>query len=413
MRFDMFYEIQRPEPLEPNFQRILYEETIAQARLADAVGFETWWQVEHNATPEFSYSSAPDLWLAAVALNTKRMRVGHSGIIGRFAVNHPMRAAARTATLDVLSNGRLDVGLAVSGAKEWRTYGADLTTSAEEYQAMFELLPRIWTEDRFSYDGPLLTIPERSLTPRPLQQPHPPLWQTAGSPNSFRAAGRRGVGVLALTILNPVSTMAAMLAEYEAGLAECAKPVGHVANRQKAVFTFVHVAETRRKAIASGAALAALWYVVKGPPSFETPLSSYFQLFGAGVTPLSSANTGGSDSYKTAAALKGSDPTNLDPEPHDTPAVAIVKRVARGDKVSHEEAHEVLEQIDSVIVGDPDHCLEKFRKYQAIGTDRMMCMMQFGQLAHDDILGSIRLAGEHHIPAFKAAATPEPVHAGD
>jgi alkanesulfonate monooxygenase SsuD/methylene tetrahydromethanopterin reductase-like flavin-dependent oxidoreductase (luciferase family) len=226
------------------------------------------------------------------------------------------------------------------------------------------------------------------------------LWQTAGSPKSFRAAGKRGVGVLALTILNPVSTMAGLLAEYEAGLAECQKPVGHFLNRQKAVFTFVHVAESRRQAIESGAALAALWYVVKGPPSFETPLSAYFQLFGAGVSPTSA----GSDTFKTAAPIEGVDPTNLSPEPHDTPAVSIVKRVARGDHVSHEEAHEVLEQIDSVIVGDPDHCMEKFRKYEAIGTDRMMCMMQFGRLTHADILRSLELAGEHHIPAFAGPA---------
>jgi alkanesulfonate monooxygenase SsuD/methylene tetrahydromethanopterin reductase-like flavin-dependent oxidoreductase (luciferase family) len=399
MKFDMFNEIQSPRPWAENHERRVFEEIIEQARAADRMGFETWWQVEHNATPEFSYSSAPDLWMAAVALNTQRMRIGHSGIIARHRVNHPMRAAARTATLDIISNGRLDVGLAVSGAKEWATFGADMDTSAEEYQEMFEMLPRIWTEDDFSWDSPHIRIPRRTLTPKPVQKPHPPLWQTAGSPKSFRAAGRRGVGVLALTILNPVSTMGAMLAEYDAGLAECEKPVGHFANRQKAVFTFVHVAESRKKAIQNGAAKAALWYVVQGPRNFETPLRAYFALFGGGVNPRSTS----SDEYKSPNPDPSHDPTILAPEPGDNAMVAIVKRMARGDDISNEEAHEILEQVDSVIIGDPDECLAKFRKYEAIATDRMMCMMQFGHIPHSEVLRSIALAGEHHIPAFAAA----------
>ena len=398
MKFDMFNELQSPRPWAPDHEGRLFDQIIAQAKAADRAGYGTWWQVEHNATPEFSYSSAPDLWLTAVALNTRRIRIGHSGIIARHRINHPMRAAARTATLDVMSNGRLDVGLAVSGAKEWATFGADMDTSAEEYQEMFEMLPRIWTEETFSWESPHIRIPRRQLTPRPVQKPHPPLWQTAGSPKSFRAAGRRGVGILALTILNPVSTMAGLLAEYEAGLAECVTPVGHLINRQKAVFTFVHVAESRRKAIDNGAALAALWYVIQGPKNFETPLSAYFSLFGGGVNPRSL----GSDDYKRPTADPGVDPTVLAPEPGDNELVAIVKKMARGDAVSREEAHETLEAIDSVVIGDPDHCLEKFRRYQAIGTDRMMCMMQFGEIPHPAVLRSIALVAEHHMPACAA-----------
>ncbi len=410
MKFDMFNEIQSPRPWTADHERQVYEEIIEQAKAADASGFETWWQVEHNSTPEFSYSSAPDLWMAAVALNTKRMRIGHSGIIARHAVNHPMRAAARTATLDIISNGRLDVGLAVSGAKEWATFGADMSTSAAEYQEMFEMLPRIWTQDEFSWDSPHIRIPRRTLTPRPVQKPHPPLWQTAGSPASFRAAGRRGVGVLALTILNPVSTMGAVLAEYDAGLAECEEPVGHFANRQKAVFTFVHVAESRKQAIANGAAKAALWYVVQGPKNFETPLRAYFALFG-GASAVNPRSTG-SDDYKTPSADPSHDPTVLTPEPGDNEMVAIVKRMARGDHISNDEADELLEQVDSVIIGDPDACLAKFRKYEAISTDRMMCMMQFGDIPHAEVLKSIALVGEHHIPAFGDArpARLEAVH---
>jgi len=158
MKFDMFYEVQLARPWPPDHERVLYRNTLEQARLADRLDFSTWWQVEHNATPEFSYSSAPDLWLAAVALNTRRMRIGHSGIIGRHRVNHPLRIAARTATLDIISEGRLDVGLAVSGGKEWASFGADPATSAEEYQELFEMLPLMWTQSEFEWRSPHVTV---------------------------------------------------------------------------------------------------------------------------------------------------------------------------------------------------------------------------------------------------------------
>jgi len=397
VKFDMFYEVQCPKPWAPDHELRLFEETIEQARAADTAGFETWWQVEHNATPEFSYSSAPDLWLAAVAQNTRAMRIGHSGIIGRFRVNHPMRAAARTATLDILSQGRLDVGLAVSGGKEWATFGADPATSASEYEEYFQMLPKIWTDTSFEWRSDNIRIPRRTITPRPVQKPHPPLWQTAGSPASFRAAGRRGVGLLALTILNPVSSMKSLLDEYVAGLAECQEPVGHFPNRQKAVFTFVHVAESRKQSIEAGAAWSALWYVLAGPRSFQVPLASYFSLFRSAEHP----NSQSSDQYKVSLLADGEpDPTTLTPEAGDTAIIDIVKRMARGEKISHEEAHELLEQIDSIVIGDPDHCLEKLRKYEEIGTDRMMCLMQFGRLPHEAIMRSIRLTSEYLIPRF-------------
>lgn len=399
MKFDMFNEVQSVKPWGADHEQRTYRDTIEQARAADRYGFETWWQVEHNATPEFSYSSAPDLWLAAVAQNTRRMRVGHSGIIARYAVNHPVRSAARTATLDIISGGRLEVGLAVSGGREWATYGADPKVSAQEYEEYFQILPRIWTDDAFSWNSPLIQIPRRTVVPKPIQRPHPALWQTAGSPASFRAAGRRGVGLLALTIFNPVATMKMMLDEYDAGLAECKKPAGHFLNNQKAVFTFVHVAETRRQAIENGAALAALWYVLAGPQTFQVPLSGYFLLFGSGNNPRSD---GGSEQYKSSLLGDGEpDPTNLAPEPWDNEIVALVKKAARGEKIAKEEAHEVLERIDSVVIGDPAHCIEKLRRYQAIGTERLMCLMQFGRIAHEDVMRSIRLTAEAVVPAFR------------
>jgi alkanesulfonate monooxygenase SsuD/methylene tetrahydromethanopterin reductase-like flavin-dependent oxidoreductase (luciferase family) len=118
MKFDMFYEFQKAKPWPQEHERLVIEESIEQARVADEVGFEIWWQVEHHATPEFSYSAAPEILLTAIALNTKRMHLGHAGVLVPFKINHPLRVAERIATMDILSGGRMELGLAKSGGKE-------------------------------------------------------------------------------------------------------------------------------------------------------------------------------------------------------------------------------------------------------------------------------------------------------
>jgi alkanesulfonate monooxygenase SsuD/methylene tetrahydromethanopterin reductase-like flavin-dependent oxidoreductase (luciferase family) len=99
-------------------------------------------------------------------------------------------------------------------------------------------------------------------------------------------------------------------------------------------------------------------------------------------------------------ALKGADPTSLETAPDDPPVVAVLKKMARGEMVSNEEAHEVTEPLDSVIIGDPDHCRRKMDKYRAIGTDRLMCLMQYGRIPHEVVVRSIQLTGEQLIPKF-------------
>ena len=102
----------------------------------------------------------------------------------------------------------------------------------------------MWTQDTFSWESALLVIPERNVVPKPLQKPHPPLWQTCTSPESFEMAGELGVGALATTLLSPLATLRALFDHYERGLARC-QPAGRFVNEQRAVFTFVHCAETR------------------------------------------------------------------------------------------------------------------------------------------------------------------------
>jgi alkanesulfonate monooxygenase SsuD/methylene tetrahydromethanopterin reductase-like flavin-dependent oxidoreductase (luciferase family) len=394
MKFDIFCESQRAKPFGKDHERSLILDTIDEARAAERAGFSTWWQVEHHGTPEFSHSSAPELLLTAIALKTRTLRVGHAGVLAPFRINPPWRVAERAAWLDILSDGRFEMGLTKSGGKEFDTFGANPATARDELREALTMIPQMWCNEKFSWNSPLFQMPERELIPKPLQKPHPRLWQTASSPEAFRMAGELGVGVLSSVLFGPLDFLKNMLAEYDKGASASGKTVGRFMNRQKGIFGFVHVAETRQKAIESGAALSSLWYVHTAPTAFQVPRKVVWDIIRQGLNPQLARNQA-----HTSTALSG-DPTDLNDDPNEIPLIALLKRMARGEKVSFEEAHEAVEPLDSVIIGDPDHCFGKMKKFQGIGTDRMMCLMQFGHLAHEAILHSIRLTGEHIIPKF-------------
>src|SRR3954453_23706661 len=176
-----------PWPLEHEHQVFL--NGIEQAVLADQLGYGCWWSVEHHCSPEFSYSSAPELMNAALSQRTERLRIGHAGVLTPHKISHPLRVAERIAVLDHLSNGRVELGLARSGGGEWTTFCIDGDATLAELEETASLAVKAGTEPEFNWETELLSIPQRTVVPKPVQQPHPPLWQTVSSPSSFRLAG--------------------------------------------------------------------------------------------------------------------------------------------------------------------------------------------------------------------------------
>ena len=395
MKFDVFCEIQRAFPWNGRDEASLFAETLAQARAAEAAGFEIWWEVEHHGSPQFSYSSAPEVVLTAIAMSTTRLRVGHAGVLAPYRINTPLRVAERGATIDLLSKGRFELGLAKSGGKEWETFAVNPDTARDQVRDAMHMIPRMWTETEFSWKSDDYEVPPREVTPKPYQKPHPRLWQTCGSPESFYMAGEMGVGALGTTLLSPVAFLGQMLREHDRGLADCKQPAGKAVNPEKGVFTFVHVAEDRAAAIRNGAAWSALWYVNAAPVVFKVPRRVWYDMIKAGLHPNSPRDT---------AAMAQLDPHEVEIQPDDPDVVKVLKRMAVGEAISFEEAHEALEPLDSVVIGDPQHCIEKLKAYVAIGADRMMCMMQYGSIPHEAVVRSFELAGRHLVPAFAERA---------
>ena len=398
MKIDIFCEVQKAqESWGEDHEQVLIQETLEQARLADELGYSCWWEVEHHAAGIFSHSSAPEIMLTAIASQTKNLRVGHAAVLAPFNFNHPVRVAERAAFLDHISQGRLEVGLARSTAPEWRLFNIPPDDARDQMQETFEMLPRIWTEQEFSWDSENFQIDRRNIVPKPYQKPHPRLWQAVGTPGGFQQAGRNGVGVLLTTVNFPIEAVASMLSIYREEIKNC-DPVGKFVNDQVALFTFVHCAETEQEAIDNGAAAAAAWYVNTVSDFFE--VREFMLRAGDELAAAVSANP------DSALAEWASMQEEAAAHVEETEFTQLLNRMVSGEHISNEEAYEILNKQDTVIIGDVDTCRKKMQRYRDIGLDRLMCFQQVGNLSPEAIKKSMRLVGEHLIPEFDPEATP-------
>src|SRR2546427_8734225 len=110
MKFDLLYELQAPKPHDERSEYRCYHEALAQIELADRLGYDTVWEVEHHFLTEFAHSSAPEVFLSAVGQRTQRIPLRHGGVLLPHRFNHPIRLAERGATPHILSDGRVAVG---------------------------------------------------------------------------------------------------------------------------------------------------------------------------------------------------------------------------------------------------------------------------------------------------------------
>jgi alkanesulfonate monooxygenase SsuD/methylene tetrahydromethanopterin reductase-like flavin-dependent oxidoreductase (luciferase family) len=396
MKIDMFCEVEKARPWGPNHEYELLRETLAQAKLADKMGYDCWWEVEHHTWEEGSYSSAPEILLTAISQHTQRMRIGHGVILTPHKFIHPIRIAERTSTLDLLSDGRLEVGFGRSTIPEWRLFGIDPDETREQLEESMRMVPEMWTQDRFTYKSANFEINDRAIIPKPLQKPHPPMWMASTSQNSFEMAGHLGVGVLGVTLLTPLEAMAGLLQSYREAI-RTAKPAGKFVNEQTAVFTFVHCADSIDQAIANGAAEAAAWYINTIQDFFELRQQRERQQREIEAkleksAPADAAGEGLRTGLANPKAAPGTAPQN--------PAAEIIARLNEGDKISGGEIFDVLGKEDSMVIGDPETIRKKMSHYRDAGVDRLLCFQQVGGLPHSAIMKSIQMIGEEVIPYF-------------
>src|ERR1700733_4993673 len=205
MKFGGFYELQHPRPWQAGSEHALIKNAPEQVELSDRLGFDYIWATEHHFLEEYAHSSAPEVFLAACSQRTKTARIGHGIVQMPPYINHPARVAERIATLDLISDGRVDYGIG-AGASETELGGFGVPQ--EEKKAMMlegaRTVIRMLTEDPFAgCDGKYFKMPARNIVPKPLQKPHPPLGLAFSNRPSIRQAARRGIGALTFSFVGP------------------------------------------------------------------------------------------------------------------------------------------------------------------------------------------------------------------
>ncbi|MCK9188535.1 LLM class flavin-dependent oxidoreductase [Acidithiobacillus sp.] len=190
---DLFYELAVPAHLGRSEAQV-YHETLDEFSLADTLGFHGAWLVEHHFMREYSHSSSPEIFLAAASQRTKNLRLGHAVVV--LPYSHAVRVAERAAALDILSHGRLEMGIGRGfSPKEYQLFGSQMADSRLHMQEGLQIL-RQAGGGPFSHHGKLYHFDALDILPKPLQQPHPPLWTAAVSPATIQWAAREGIGVL-------------------------------------------------------------------------------------------------------------------------------------------------------------------------------------------------------------------------
>src|SRR5213593_1605482 len=170
MRFGIFYEHQLPRPWEDGAELRLFQEALDQVELADRVGIDYAWEVEHHFLEEYSHSSAPEVFLAAASQRSKRIRLGHGIVLMPPAYNPPARVAERLATLDLVSGGRVDWGTGESASRaELEGFGIDPNERRAMWRETVEQVANMMVMDPYpGFSGKYFSMPVRNVLPRPV-----------------------------------------------------------------------------------------------------------------------------------------------------------------------------------------------------------------------------------------------------
>ncbi len=366
MKLDLLYEIDVPKPWpgpHPQGQRaaeqLAYREAFEQIKLADKLGFNTSWHVEHHFREGRSHSPAPEVIIGALSQCTENLRLGFGVTLMPHAFTPPMRVAEKVATADILSNGRIEWGTGRSTPMEQIAFGVDRDASRDQWQEAIEAVVGMWESEYFEFHGKYLDFPRRMVTPKPVQDPHPPCWMAATSDGSAAVAGKLGLGLLSFSILQPIQKMAKHIQQYRQAAAD-PTPITRVTTNKVAAYTLVHCADSMAQCEANGV-WDSVWWWYKNLAEFtlEWEMPHFSQEEKDAVFPLLNQQKSG----------------KFDPK--------------------------IFNDADMIVVGDPDQCLTKMLKYAELGVDQLICYVQFGHLPHESIMRTIELLGTEIIPELQ------------
>jgi len=343
MQCGLFTELQCPEgQQEPQ----LYEGLLEEITQADELGFHAVWLAELHHHRRFSILSAPLLVASAAAQRTRRIRLGIA--VNILPLHQPIRLAEEGAVLDVLSHGRLDFGVGrghpFPGVYE--SFQIPPDESRPRFDEALDVLLGAWTQEPFAYHGRFFQMPPITVVPRPIQRPHPPLFVAAGSPETYAATGRRGLGLLIPGHVQPTDFLREHLVAYR----QAGEAAGHRDRLKVTLLLPIYVAEKQRQAEEDPEASVMYYFQVLGE-LLSGPLPQSYQRYG--------------ESRRRVGALTYAD---------------------------------ILGQ--RAIFGEPSYCIERIQELEeTLDIQQIMGWMNIGGMPHARVLHSMRLFAERVLPA--------------
>lgn len=349
MQFGIFYEHQLPRPWAEDSEHRLLKEALDQVELADRLGIDYAWEVEHHFLEEYSHSSAPEVFLAACSQRTRQIRLGHGIVLMPSNFNHPARVAERLATLDLISDGRVEWG---TGSSSSRSELEGFEIDPEQKHLMWEESVReaakmMVMEPYAGFQGRSFTMPARNVVPKPLQKPHPPLWLACSNRETIKIAARHGMGALTFAFIDADSARRWVEEYYETFEREC-NPIGRAVNPNLAIVAGFMLHEDGAEAERRGA--------------------RNFQFFGYALSHF----------YITGSHVPG------------------------GFDLWQDFQRNMPEKYEpSAGIGSPAQVSENLQALEEAGVDQVVFVQQAGNNRHEHICESLELFSEQVMPAFK------------
>lgn len=347
----MFFELQLPRPWADGDELRLFQNALEWAEIGDRIGVSHAWAQEHHFLEEYSHSTAPEVFLAAISQRTKRMRIGHGIALMPPAYNHPARVAERLATLDLVSEGRVEWGTGESSSRvELEGFEINYVDKRAMWAEGIRETARMMASEPYpGHSGKFFSMPARNIVPKPVQKPHPPAWIACTNRDTLKLAARLGLGALTFAFMDAAEARFWVEEYYEIFRNDCS-PITQSVNPNVAMLAGVMCHRDGDVAKALG---------TEGQRFFKWALAHY---------------------YRTGVHIPGG--TNL-------------------WELFQKSTHEPMAGLGGV--GDPEEVSAHFKGLEDAGVDQVIMLQQAGQYRHEDICASLELLGETVLPPIIAA----------
>ena len=361
MKFGTFYEHQLPRPWKEGDELRLFQEALDQVELADKLGLDYVWEVEHHFLEEYSHSSAPEVFLAACSQRTKNIRLGHGIKLMPPNYNHPARVAEAIANLDLVSNGRVEFGTGESSSlAELGGFNIPVNLKREQWQEALEQTCNMMVMDPYpGFEGKHFSMPCRNILPKPVQRPHPPLWVACSNRETIKLAAKLGIGALTFAFVDPEEAKMWVDDYYKILKNECT-PIGHSINPNIAMVTSFGCHENHDEAVKR--------------------MKEGFQFFSYGL------------GHHYIFGINKPGRTNIWEEFQKN------KVKTQGRSTIHQKTDS---DIDTPGIGTPEELSNHLRKFEEAGVDQVTFIQQGGRNKHEHICEALELFASDVMPEFK------------